>query len=200
MSQPQGTLLVGSVNYDDAETTLRTAADILGGRIKRIPDGEVGSRFHWILFQADILGQADGIERVGGDIIDVKGIAARPVRIADSVDPASISFPPLGYAAAAIESYATFRRLRDEGAIADGVRFQVSLPTPLAVVGAFFPPEQRAAVEPVYRDALFAELEQILAAIPARRPRRAVGQRGGVPDHRASRVPRERRRSAVVGP
>ena len=30
MTQPQGALLVGSVNYDDAETTIRTAADLLG--------------------------------------------------------------------------------------------------------------------------------------------------------------------------
>ncbi len=46
MTQPQGVLLVGSVNYDDAETTIRTAADLLGTRLRRIPDGEVGKRFH----------------------------------------------------------------------------------------------------------------------------------------------------------
>ena len=166
MSQPQGALLVGSVNYDDAETTIRTAADLLEGRIKRIPDGEVGHRFHWILFQADILARADGIERVGENVIDVRGIDARPVRVADGVDAASIAFPALGYAEAAIESYGVFLRLRDEGTIPAGVRFQVSLPTPLAVVGAFFPPEQRASIEPVYRDALFRELDQILDAIP----------------------------------
>jgi hypothetical protein len=34
------------------------------------------------------------------------------------------------------------------------------------VVGAFFPSEQRASVEPVYRDALFSELDRILAEIP----------------------------------
>ena len=42
MAQPQGARLVGSVNYNDAETTIRTAANILGDRLKRIPDGEVG--------------------------------------------------------------------------------------------------------------------------------------------------------------
>ncbi len=166
MTQPQGAHLVGSVNYDDAETTMRTAASILGGRLKRLPDGEVGPRFHWILFQPDILGQAEGIERVGEHPIPVKMLDARPVRVADGVDPASIAFPPLGYAAAAKESYAIFRRLRDEGAVADGVRFQVSLPTPLAVVGAFFPEEQRAAIEPVYRDALYRELDEIVDAVP----------------------------------
>ncbi|MFE5407588.1 hypothetical protein [Microbacterium sp. NPDC056569] len=165
MAQPQGAHLVGSVNYDDAETTIRTAAEVLGGHLKRIPDGEVGPRFHWILFQPDVLAQADGIERVGDQPIPVKMLDARPVRVSDGVDPATIEFPPLGYAAAAIESYALFRRLRDEGAVPAGVRFQVSLPTPLAVVGAFFPAHQRAAIEPVYRAAMYRELDEILAAI-----------------------------------
>lgn len=49
MSQPRGAHLVGSVNYPDAETMIRTAAEALGGRLKLIPDGEVGERFHWIL-------------------------------------------------------------------------------------------------------------------------------------------------------
>jgi len=166
MTQPQGALLVGSVNFDDAETTIRQAAGILGDRLKRIPDGECGPRFHWIMYQPDILGQAEGIERVGAERIPLRMLDARPVRVADGVDPATIEFPPLGYAAAAQESYAVFRRLRDEGVVPQGTRFQVSLPTPLAVVGAFFPEEQRAAIEPVYRAAMYRELDEILATIP----------------------------------
>lgn len=166
VSTPRGAHLVGSVNYDDAERTMRTASEILGGRLKRLPDGEVGPRFHWILFQPDVLAAADGIERVGDEPRMVRMLDARPLRVADGVDPASVVFPPLGYAAAALESYAIFRRLREEGAVAADVRFQVSLPTPLAVVGAFFPPEQRAAIEPVYRDAVYRELDEILGAIP----------------------------------
>jgi hypothetical protein len=166
MPQPQGAHLVGSVNYDDAETTMRKAATLLGDRLKRIPDGEPGRRFHWIMWQPDILGQAEGIERVGEHPIPLRMLDARPLRVSDGVDPASIRFPPLGYAEAAEESYAIFTRLRDEGVIAPGTRFQVSLPTPLAVVGAQFPAEQRAAIEPVYRDAMYREVDAILAAIP----------------------------------
>lgn len=40
----QGAHLVGSVIFPDTETTLRAAADTLGGRLKLIPDGEVGNR------------------------------------------------------------------------------------------------------------------------------------------------------------
>ena len=164
---PQGALLVGSVNFDDAEKTMRVAAEMLGGRLKRIPDGEVGKRFHWIMFQPDVLGQAPGIDRVGDQPIPLPaGLDARPLRIADGVDAAAIELPPLGYADAAIESYAIFARLREEGVVPSGVRFQVSLPTPVAVVSSFFAGEDRAAIEPVYAAAMLRELARIAEAIP----------------------------------
>ncbi|UNK71437.1 hypothetical protein [Microbacterium sp. H1-D42] len=166
MTQPQGALLVGSVNYDDAEKTMRTAAEVMGARLKRIPDGEVGKRFHWIMFQPDVLGQTEGLERIGAEPVWLRDLDARPLRIADGVDAATLTFPPLGYASAAIESYEVFRKLRDEGAIAEGVRFQVSLPTLVAVVGSFFFGDDRAAIEPVYTAAMMRDLDEILTAIP----------------------------------
>ncbi|MDY0985046.1 hypothetical protein SOM10_14175 [Microbacterium sp. CFBP9023] len=167
MTHPQGALLVGSVNFDDAETTMRTAAELLGPRLRRIPDGEVGKRFHWIMFQPDVLGEADGIERIGDEPIPFRaGIDARPLRIADGVDAASIQLPPLGYADAAIESYAIFSRLRDKGVVPAATRFQVSLPTTVAVVSSFFFGDDRAAIDPVYTAALRREVDSILAAIP----------------------------------
>lgn len=167
MTQPQGALLVGSVNYDDAETTMRTAAEMLGSRLRRIPDGEVGKRFHWIMFQPDVLGEAEGIERIGDEPIPFKaGIDARPLRIADGTDAAGIRLPSLGYADAAIESYATFVRLQEDGVIPGGTRFQVSLPTPVAVVTSFFFGDDRAAIAPVYTAALLGELDRIVADIP----------------------------------
>ena len=168
MLTPRGALLVGSVNYDDAETTMRTAAGMLGPRLRRIPDGEVGKRFHWIMFQPDVLGQAAGIERVGDEPIPFPAaIDARGLQIADGVDAAEIALPPLGYADAALESYAVFQQLRAEGALGDGVRFQVSLPTPLAVISSFFTGDDRAAIEPVYTAAMLRELAEITAGIPA---------------------------------
>ncbi|MBT2483565.1 MULTISPECIES: hypothetical protein [unclassified Microbacterium] len=167
MTQPQGALLVGSVNFDDAETTMRTAAETLGTHLRRLPDGEVGKRFHWIMFQPDVLGQADGIERVGDQPIPFPaGIDARGVRIAEGAAAEALELPPLGYASAAIESYAIFVRLREEGAVPAGIRFQVSLPTPLAVISSFFHGDDRAAIEPVYTAAILRELDEILAAIP----------------------------------
>jgi hypothetical protein len=158
---PRGALLVGSVNLPDADSTFRAAARILGDRLRRIPDGEVGDRFHWIAFQPDRIAITPGIERVGDDPIRVKNLDVRPIRVAEGTDIESLELAPLGYADAAIESWAVFRELQDSGAIPRGVRFQVSLPTPAAVVGAFVVAEQRAAFEPVYARALYAELDRL---------------------------------------
>jgi hypothetical protein len=162
----RGAHLVGSINLPDAETALRSAAEILGGRLKRIPDGEPGERYHWILFQPGRLAATPGLERVGEQPVLVGELDVRPIRIAPGVDAAQLELAPLGYAQAAITSYAAFVRLRAAGVIAAGTRFQVSLPTPVAVLGSFVVPEDRSTFEPVYTAKLFAELDEILAAIP----------------------------------
>lgn len=165
MTQPQGCHLVGSINFDDAETVMRAAAQHLGDRLRRIPDGEVGERFHWIAFQPGRLAEAAGIERVGEVPVQVRMLDLRPIRIADGVAAEDLALPSLGYADAALASWEVFSRLKQEGIIAEGTRFQVSLPTPLGVVGSFVRAEDREAFEPVYERALAAELEQILAGI-----------------------------------
>jgi hypothetical protein len=47
-----------------------------------------------------------------------------------------------------------------------GTRFQVSLPTPLAVVLSFFEPDAVAAAWPLYESALLSELGRIAGGIP----------------------------------
>jgi hypothetical protein len=162
----QGALLVGSVNLPDTESTFRAAVDTLGRRLRRVPDGETGDRFHWIVFQADLIGGAEGIERVGDEPVLLRNLDLRPLRFADGVDPARVVLPKLDYARAALESYGTFAALREQGVIPAGIRFQVSLPTPLAVVVALVREEDRAAFEPLYERALYAELDEILSSIP----------------------------------
>ncbi|MDP5227583.1 MULTISPECIES: hypothetical protein [Arthrobacter] len=166
MTQPQGAHLVGSINVDDAESTIRLVAQHLGTHLKRIPDGEVGERFHWIAFQPDRLAAAEGLERVGDEPIRLRELDVRPVKLAPGVRAEDLVLPPLGYADAALESWEVFSRLQREGVVADGVRFQVSLPTPVGVVGSFVAAEDRDAFEPVYQAALLGELERILDGIP----------------------------------
>lgn len=164
---PQGAHLVGSINLPDAEAVFRMVAEHLSDRVQRIPDGEVGERYYWIQFQRARFDQTRGLSRVGDTPVLIRDeFDARAFRLDDGVDANDLQFPALGYADAAIRSYATFARLRDEGVIPSCVRFQVSLPTPTGVIGSFFVPEDRSALEPVYERAMFGELSRILDAIP----------------------------------
>ncbi|GAA1708715.1 hypothetical protein GCM10009809_01140 [Isoptericola hypogeus] len=163
----RGAHLVGSVNLPTARDTLRTVATRLGGHARRLPDGEVGERFHWILFQGARFSAVEGLTRVGDDPVVVAGFDLRPHVLDGSVPADALRFGPLGYAEAAAASYADFVALREEGAIAPGTRFQVGLPSPLAAVTSFVAARDRAAVYPAYEAAMVRELEQIVATIPA---------------------------------
>jgi hypothetical protein len=159
--------LVGSVNLPDAETTFRVVSEHLGDRLVRLPDGEVGERFYWIQFQRARLDATPGLSPVGESAVYLRDqFDGRPFRIDEGVQAASLMLPPLGYADAALTSYATFAALKAAGTIPKHVRFQVSLPTPAGVVGSFVVAADRVAFEPVYERALFGELDRIVAGIP----------------------------------
>ncbi|ALE04305.1 hypothetical protein AL755_00940 (plasmid) [Arthrobacter sp. ERGS1:01] len=163
----RGAHLVGSINQPTAEDTLRVVAGNLGGHVARIPDGEVGERFHWILFQGAAFDAVDGLERVAIDPIVAAGFDVRPLTLDGSVPAAELAFGPLGYADAALASYADFKALRDAGVIAAGTRFQVCVPTPLAPLSVYVTPAERPAVYPAYAAAIRREIAQIAAGIPA---------------------------------
>ncbi len=159
--------LVGSVMLPDAETTFRIVSEHLGSRLARIPDGEVGERFYWIQFQKARFDATPGLSRVGDEPVYLRGqFDGRLIRIDEGVDAATLALPPLGYADAALDSYAVFARLQRDGVIAEGTRFQVCLPTPVGVIGSFFAADSRAPMEPVYERALLAELARIVDGIP----------------------------------
>lgn len=169
MSERRNVLLVGSVGLDDVESVFRGLGDSVGGLAQRFPDGECGPRSHWISWQIRVI--ADDPQFVVGETLEIPfGAAVRKFEkytFAEGVDPASVEFAPLGYSDEAKSSYATFRRLRNAGDIPAGTRFQVSLPTPVAVVTQHFMANAQAAVEPAYERAMMREIGAILAAIPA---------------------------------
>ena len=70
-----------------------------------------------------------------------------------------------GYEDHAISSYQEFCRLREDGIIPKGVRFQVSLPTPLNVVACGVHSKYQVEVEPKYEAALLRALGRIQDAI-----------------------------------
>ena len=47
-TKPVGVHLVGSLALDSAEEVFRTTSEILGDRLRRIPDGETGARSIWV--------------------------------------------------------------------------------------------------------------------------------------------------------
>jgi hypothetical protein len=162
--QPCGVHLVGSVPLADAEAVFRTANAILGRRLRRIPDGETGERTHWIGWQARFIGNNPHFEMMPPN---PNNYAPLPhFKLRSPLSSSEITFERLGYADAAKASYTVFSQLKQAGLIPASTRFQVSLPTPLAPVFAFIMPEDQAVVEPAYEAAMFAELDQIAAAIP----------------------------------
>src|SRR4051794_420061 len=162
-----GAHLVGGLKAPDAETAMRMAAGTLGRHLHAITDGETGERSQWIFWQLNKLGAIDGIEASGlgeNPDADNEDYRAFPQLAVDS----SVTALParaLGYADAAEASYAIYRRLRDEGVIPPGVKFQVSIPTPYATVVAWVALDQQERFLPVYAEAIAREVQDIAGAI-----------------------------------
>ncbi|HEY9424777.1 MAG TPA: hypothetical protein VIP54_08260 [Microterricola sp.] len=175
----RGAHLVGSINQPTAAATLRVVAENLGADIARIPDGEVGERYHWILFQGSAFDAVDGLVRVPIDPIVIGGFDVRPLTLDGTVAAEALEFGPLGYADAAIASYAEFTALKGAGVIAPGTRFQVSVPSPLAALSVYVVPAERPLVYPAYSAAITRD----------RRDHRGHPRRGaGDPDRPGHRV------------
>jgi len=177
-------LLVGSLPFETVQEGLRAAGAGLGHDVIAIPDGEVGARKMWCMFLATdtYASHPDLIETrhpspevIANEDKPVADEHARPgaaeeyhwtFRVKDGVD--ELDFGDLGYAQAAQQSYATFRRLRDEGTIAQGVRFQVSLPATSSGTDVYF--DDRDAwprIHAAYAAAMKREIARMLEVIPA---------------------------------
>ncbi|MBV9583513.1 MAG: hypothetical protein JO213_01355, partial [Alphaproteobacteria bacterium] len=78
-------------------------------------------------------------------------------------DPATFK---TGYAEMAIESWALFQRLQSDGVIPRQVKFQVSLPTPVAPTYNNMVPADRPKLLPALTEHFIGEVRAIAAAIP----------------------------------
>jgi hypothetical protein len=156
--------LVGSVPLDDSADVFKVVGSTLMNRIVRIPDGETGDRANWIVWQYDLFKALPDVVLYRDDAVLTTGL--EKLTLKEGVDPKDMEFGPLGYADAAIDSYALFLMARDVGSIAEGCKFQVNLPTPHAPISAFFVPELGEALEPAYETQMLAEVDEICASIP----------------------------------
>ena len=163
---------VGSIPLPDAETTFRTLLEAAGPHLLRLPDGETGIRKTWIRFLQDVLAENPAIERAT-DVPPFKftqwdGKVLREIprlRIKPGITPDPATFRT-GYAEMAIASWGLFERLAAEGVIPPGVKFQVSLPTPIAPTYNNMVPSDRPLLLPALTEHLIGEVGKIAAAIP----------------------------------
>jgi hypothetical protein len=160
-------LMVGGVAMKSASEVFEALASALGNHARRLPDGETGVRSDWIGWQGAVFGKAQGLEAESQRLIP-GGTPFTVHRIKPGAAASDIKFGPLGYAAAAAQSYGDFTRLRAAGKLPAGTRFQVSLPTPLAPCVAFLAHSAIAVVWPVYERRMLEEADQIASAIPHR--------------------------------
>jgi hypothetical protein len=173
-------LLVGSMPFDDVETVLRAAEQELRGHVGCLPDGEVGPRKDWVgMLPPLIFAPHPDLEEVTppptGEMEQPEhDDAAPPAEELDGfwtfrIRPgAQLRFDDLLYGGFAKESYDVFRRLREEGAVEEGVRFQLCLPAPNSAINAFFEdPADWPAAQRAYMDRLRAEIDDVLATVPA---------------------------------
>ena len=155
--------LVGSVNLDTVDEVWDKCLAIAGSHLQRIPDGEPGPRRLWISYQYPMLMVNRYLMPSG---VFPEEAPFMRLKVRPGVRPEEISFGELGYAREARLSYIDFCRRRDSGKIPAGIRFQVSLPTPLAFMNAFIVPEDMAKVGPAYEQAMMREVRTITDSIP----------------------------------
>ena len=160
---------VGSIPLENAEAVFRALAASVGERALRWPDGETGERAYWIRWQKQTFDDHPDFElkSASKSLHGYKDALERPFYvIRDGIDAADVRIETMGYAAEAVASYATFAKLKADGIIPASVRFQVSIPSAIALTAGFFEMPERAAAEPIIEAALAQEVQTIAAGIP----------------------------------
>src|SRR5579875_3771464 len=164
-------LLVGSLPAETTEGALRAAAELFGDLVFALPDGETGPRGAWVGYERERLTRPNPDVVVAQETASPTGVPRHvyetPVfGIRDGAQ--EIRFDRWPRIDEAIASYEMFRTLREEGVIAEGLRFQVGLPFPASAMNAFkadfgrdYPIAARA-----YEDLVERELGRLVAAIP----------------------------------
>ncbi len=164
-------LMAGSIPLKSAEEVFRACGQYVGPYVFCLPDGEFGPRAAWIGYLSDHVFHGNrNIETVQ------KLDSSRPTSIGNSSNRWMFRVKrgvqavhlKTGYAEIALESYATFTRLRDAGEIPTSVRFQVCFPgTGSAIIAYFQDPTDWPVMFTAYEDAIRSDIEEILAHVPA---------------------------------
>ena len=164
----EGVHFVGSVRLTSQlnDQTALTARDLFETlvaafpqRLRRIPDGEPGFREQFIMWQYQVFVPSPWI-------VPAHILQGQPQTAPDGTT-SEIKLNPTKYDEEAMKSYGTFQKLREDGVIPVGVRFQVCLPTPVNALPVFVKREYQSQVEPLYEALLVQVVENLQKQIPA---------------------------------
>jgi hypothetical protein len=155
--------LVGSMNLDCAEDVFRTIATAAGPSVTRMPDGETGPRKGWIFHLVPRLAANPHLEP--GPRVPNRYMEAPAFRLRAGVVPEQVDFN-LGFGTTAVESWPVFHALKRDGTNPAGTRFQVAIPTQVAVLGNFISPQDQPRLTAVFEAELAREVAKICAAVP----------------------------------
>lgn len=170
-------LLIGGVPGNSPEEVFRTVAPILGDLAIGLTDGEMGVRRFWIMFvelntwakHPDLEVVRPLVERGPPGLPDWLPAGYHAFRwwgVKAGVKQLT-PIETLGYPADAAPSYAIFRRLRDEGVIPRGARFQQSLPFPDDAVRLFTNDARTMELMVnAYIDAMKRDVKRLCETIP----------------------------------
>jgi hypothetical protein len=139
-----------------------------------MPDGETGERRRWIYWQRTMLERHPAMEvDAEAGLLELRQWDGSLLRRTDllrfrpGVDPDRVEFST-GYAEAARDSWTCFERLRREGVVPTGLRFQVCLPTPMSSAFMYVSPRAHDDYLRVYERSLLRALGDVLTAVPHR--------------------------------
>jgi hypothetical protein len=166
--------LIGSVPLATTDEVFRRLAAALGPLLSRMPDGETGERRRWVYWQRTMLERHPAMEiDPEAGLLELRQWDGSLLRRTDllrfrpGVDPDGVDFPT-GYAEAARDSWACFERLRREGVVPIGMRFQLCLPTPMSSAFMYVSARAHDDYLRIYERSLRRALADALSVIPHR--------------------------------
>ncbi len=164
-------MFTGGIPFETVEDVFRTLSGAVGGRALGYPDGEIGELSGWVHnLNHNTWSKAEGVDILGGgDNLDIeaKTASSRQFKLKPGVTKLDLR-GLLAYSRVAIRSYEVFRRLRNEGVVPQGVRFQAAIPGAWDAISPYFPDANDwPIVTAAWQLALQDEYRRMLEVIPA---------------------------------
>jgi hypothetical protein len=152
------THLVGSIPAADGEAAMTLARDKLGSRLRWLPDGETGERFHWVINIIDGLREHPDLEVAkDGAWSDYDDTPRFRIRKGHVLQASSLDF---GHVAAFNESYPVFERMKAQAGDPN-LTFQVGLPGDFDMTALVLGPGGVLRHRRPFHDATVAEVARI---------------------------------------